>query len=128
MNGIVPTGGFDPGGPWINRWVLRGTLTTRSPLHVGSGRSLDFIDACTERDASGRPVVPGSGLRGTLRGTLRARTGVRKNSQTGLRGKSGLRGFARSRSAGARAAYQSSFHPLVTFAVAGGQNVVDALR
>lgn len=70
MSGIVPTGGFDPGGPWINRWVLRGTLTTRSPLHVGSGRSLDFIDACTERDASGRPVVPGSGLRGTLRARL----------------------------------------------------------
>ncbi|MCC7139434.1 MAG: hypothetical protein IT460_13505 [Planctomycetes bacterium] len=75
MNGIVPTGGFDPGGPWINRWVLRGTLTTRSPLHVGSGRSLDFIDACTERDASGRPVVPGSGLRGTIRARLLAACG-----------------------------------------------------
>jgi CRISPR/Cas system CSM-associated protein Csm3 (group 7 of RAMP superfamily) len=44
-------------------------LTCRTGLHIGAGKSVDFAgsDLPVVRDASGRPFVPGSSLRGVLR-------------------------------------------------------------
>jgi CRISPR/Cas system CSM-associated protein Csm3 (group 7 of RAMP superfamily) len=44
-------------------------LTCRSGLHIGAGKSADFAgsDLPVMRDASGRPFIPGSSLRGILR-------------------------------------------------------------
>jgi CRISPR/Cas system CSM-associated protein Csm3 (group 7 of RAMP superfamily) len=44
-------------------------LTCRTGLHIGAGKSADLVgsDLPVLRDASGRPLVPGSSLRGVLR-------------------------------------------------------------
>jgi CRISPR-associated RAMP protein (TIGR02581 family) len=44
-------------------------LTCRTGLHIGAGKSADLAgsDLPVMRDASGRPLVPGSSLRGILR-------------------------------------------------------------
>lgn len=44
-------------------------LTCRTGLHIGAGKSNDFggSDQPVLRDAAGRPLVPGSSLRGVLR-------------------------------------------------------------
>jgi CRISPR-associated RAMP protein (TIGR02581 family) len=44
-------------------------LTCQSGLHIGAGKSADFAgsDLPVLRDASGRPFIPGSSLRGVLR-------------------------------------------------------------
>jgi CRISPR-associated RAMP protein (TIGR02581 family) len=44
-------------------------LTCRTGLHIGAGKSNDFggSDQPIRRDAAGRPLVPGSSLRGILR-------------------------------------------------------------
>lgn len=44
-------------------------LTCQSGLHIGAGKSVDFAgsDLPVVRDASGRPFIPGSSLRGVLR-------------------------------------------------------------
>jgi CRISPR-associated RAMP protein (TIGR02581 family) len=44
-------------------------LTCRTGLHIGAGKSADLVgsDLPVMRDASGRPLVPGSSLRGVLR-------------------------------------------------------------
>lgn len=49
------------------RFDLR--LTCRTGLHIGAGKSADFAgsDLPVMRDASGRPLLPGSSLRGVLR-------------------------------------------------------------
>ncbi len=48
---------------------LRGRLTPRTALRVGSGRSYDVLgdDLPVVKDALGRPVIPGSSLKGALR-------------------------------------------------------------
>lgn len=47
-------------------------LTCRTGLHIGAGKSSDFAgsDLPVIRDASGRPLVPGSSLRGVLRSSI----------------------------------------------------------
>lgn len=49
-------------------------LTCRTGLHIGAGKSADLVgsDLPVLRDASGRPLVPGSSLRGILRSGLEA--------------------------------------------------------
>jgi CRISPR-associated RAMP protein (TIGR02581 family) len=44
-------------------------LTCQTGLHIGAGKSADFAgsDLPVVRDASGRPFIPGSSLRGVLR-------------------------------------------------------------
>ena len=44
-------------------------LTCRTGLHIGAGKSADLVgsDLPVLRDAAGRPLVPGSSLRGVLR-------------------------------------------------------------
>ena len=44
-------------------------LTSRTGLHIGAGKSIDLAssDQPVMRDAMGRPLVPGSSLRGILR-------------------------------------------------------------
>lgn len=44
-------------------------LTCQTGLHIGAGKSVDFAgsDLPVVRDASGRPFIPGSSLRGVLR-------------------------------------------------------------
>jgi CRISPR-associated protein (TIGR03986 family) len=62
------------------RWIIRGTFTTTSPLHVGSGltksddtriRNADTKIPCeialVEHNRKSMPVIPGSTLKGVLR-------------------------------------------------------------
>lgn len=61
------------------RWRIRGRLTTLAPLHIGSGDTTehdDLVDketkkkneiAAVARDHDGRPIIPGSALKGVLR-------------------------------------------------------------
>ncbi len=53
-------------------------LTCRSGLHIGAGKSNDFAgsDQPVIRDAAGRPLVPGSSLRGVLRSGVEAVCGA----------------------------------------------------
>jgi len=49
-------------------------LTCRTGLHVGAGKRADLVgsDLPVLRDAAGRPLVPGSSLRGVLRAAVAA--------------------------------------------------------
>lgn len=54
----------------LERMILfKLTLTCRTGLHIGAGKSGDLVgsDLPVMRDASGRPLIPGSSLRGVLR-------------------------------------------------------------
>ena len=74
----IATSSAPPGRPFMNRVLFRGRLTAASPLHVGNGRELDqsegprrmVVDAAVETDWRGRPVIPGSAIRGALRAEL----------------------------------------------------------
>lgn len=73
------------GGDLVNLYRIDGTLTTDSPLHIGTGASRDDLTAWEkmkekgeagdkppqideiERDANGLPLIPGSALRGVVR-------------------------------------------------------------
>ncbi len=59
----------------LERLVLfRFRLTCRTGLHIGAGKSNDLAgsDLPVLRDAAGRPLVPGSSLRGVLRSGVEA--------------------------------------------------------
>lgn len=57
------------------RWVLTATMTTVSPLAIGSGKP-GPTDVPVLRDAvDGRPLVPGSSLAGVLRAAARRHVG-----------------------------------------------------
>ena len=63
------------------RWVIKGTLTTTSPMHIGTGATCEDdrlkykrgeIAGTSElnlivRDVDGKPCIPGSALKGVLR-------------------------------------------------------------
>ncbi len=51
----------------MNTWVISGQLTTRTALHVGSGRSSAAADALLRRTGAGELFVPGSAVAGSLR-------------------------------------------------------------
>ncbi len=70
------------GDPFVNRYRFTGTLTTCSPLHVGTGTTLRSDEAkkrCKSdaeippeisaviKDYRGKPLIPGSALRGVMR-------------------------------------------------------------
>lgn len=47
--------------------AITGTITLRTPLHVGTGRSTESADDLLRRDVRGRLLIPGSAIAGTLR-------------------------------------------------------------
>jgi len=62
------------GDPFVNRIRINGTLTTLSPLHIGTGEArsiqIDGEDRQVStiiRDHRGKPLLPGSSLRGVMR-------------------------------------------------------------
>jgi CRISPR-associated RAMP protein (TIGR02581 family) len=71
---------FLPGPRIVNLYRIEGTLTTKTPLHIGSGRIKETEGKEGEalprllliRDHHGRPVIPGSSLRGAIRSWIEA--------------------------------------------------------
>jgi CRISPR-associated protein Csm3 len=51
----------------VSRYRFSGMLHLNAPLHVGSGQSDLRTDSAVVKDHRGRPIVPGSSLRGALR-------------------------------------------------------------
>ncbi|HHL38910.1 MAG TPA: CRISPR-associated RAMP protein [Deltaproteobacteria bacterium] len=54
-------------GVLANRYIFTGTLELKTPLRLSSGVASDETDAPLMRDASRRPLIPGSSLRGAVR-------------------------------------------------------------
>ncbi len=52
-----------------DRWVARGKICLKTAFHVGSGQASTLSDMALQRDALGRPYLPGSSLAGLLRAT-----------------------------------------------------------
>lgn len=56
------------GGSFVNRYRFTGTLETRSPLHIGSGEKIGQPEvSLVIKDYNGKPLIPGSTLRGVMR-------------------------------------------------------------
>jgi CRISPR-associated protein Csm3 len=57
-----------------NRYDLRGRLTTRTGIHIGTGGSLTVVESDNPviRDINGWPYIPGSSFKGTLRSGIEA--------------------------------------------------------
>jgi len=66
------------------RWCITGTLTTRTPLHIGAGRTTDVHEklkveneavkvTAVALDGRDKPYIPGSTLKGNLRAWLQTR-------------------------------------------------------
>jgi CRISPR/Cas system CSM-associated protein Csm3 (group 7 of RAMP superfamily) len=66
------------------RWRITGTLTTQTPLHIGSGTTTDVHEklkvedeqvkvTAIALDGQGKPYIPGSTLKGNLRSWLQTR-------------------------------------------------------
>lgn len=57
-----------------NRLIVAGTLTARTALRIGAGRSqaLSGSDLPVLRDVAGRPFIPGASLKGALRARAEA--------------------------------------------------------
>lgn len=63
--------------PFDNRWRIDGYLTTRTPLHIGSGSAITHADlkaanelvdiTAVETDSNGRAYIPGTSIKGNLR-------------------------------------------------------------
>lgn len=70
--------GLLKGDAFLNRYRITGTLTTVAPLHIGTGESRqmpriesDAVEVSTiVTDHRGKPLIPGSTLRGVLRNWL----------------------------------------------------------
>lgn len=92
----------------MNRWLIRGKLMTRSPLHIGSGEvvtrvgvqrvetdesghtSRELVDvAAVATDHQGLPYIPGSGLKGCLRAWARSQDEELVNAIFGSQDKGG---------------------------------------
>lgn len=55
------------------RIILKGTLTTRTALHIGGGAGeLDAVDLPVVKTHRGDPFIPGSSLKGVVRSTVEA--------------------------------------------------------
>ena len=52
--------------------IIKGTITTKTAIHVGAQRSLDPIESDNPvlKDIGGRPVIPGSSLKGVFRSLI----------------------------------------------------------
>jgi CRISPR-associated RAMP protein (TIGR02581 family) len=59
---------------FYSRLIVEGVLETHTPLHVGMGRAVGASapDLPVIKDALGRPVIPGSGLKGPVRSHIEA--------------------------------------------------------
>src|SRR5690606_17644331 len=69
MNGH-PLNDAMPPRPLSARWVIRGTLTLKTALHLG-GMGDERVDMPVLRDArDGKPLLPGTTLAGALRSAL----------------------------------------------------------
>lgn len=57
-----------------SRLLVIGELVTRTALHVGAGRAISPVDPDLPviKDLTGHPVIPGSSLKGAIRGYLAA--------------------------------------------------------
>ncbi len=53
-----------------SRYHLQGVLELQQAMHIGCGESSDDIDSLFVKDGSERHYIPGSSLRGALRGTV----------------------------------------------------------
>jgi CRISPR-associated RAMP protein (TIGR02581 family) len=54
-----------------SRYIFTGRLTLQTSLHVGTGRVVSpLTDSPIFRDASGRPLIPGSSMKGAFRATV----------------------------------------------------------
>ncbi len=52
-----------------NRYVIDCTLSSEAAIHVGSGEASNTADSAALQQA-GKPLIPGSSMRGTLRSLL----------------------------------------------------------
>ncbi|MCZ7575154.1 MAG: RAMP superfamily CRISPR-associated protein [Ardenticatenaceae bacterium] len=53
------------------RYIVRGRLVLETALHVGTGRAVSpLTDSPILRDAAGRPLIPGSSMKGAFRATV----------------------------------------------------------
>ncbi|MBE0069096.1 type III CRISPR-associated RAMP protein Csx7 [Thermoanaerobacterium thermosaccharolyticum] len=53
-----------------NRYIVKGTIVALKPIHIGKGQeSMDptEVDSPVIKDENGRPLIPGSSLKGVLR-------------------------------------------------------------
>ncbi len=51
----------------LNHYLFSGEIKLLQGLHIGSGRGDETTDALVIRDAQGKPIIPGSSLRGVFR-------------------------------------------------------------
>lgn len=70
------------------RWIVRGTLTTAAPLHLGDGGTTQEISdrqtveaSSIARDHNSKPYLPASSLKGALRGWLAARSKIPEDKE-----------------------------------------------
>ena len=54
----------------VNRYRFVGSLVLETALHIGSGQASSLTEAAVVRDASGKPIIPGSSLKGALRSAV----------------------------------------------------------
>lgn len=53
-----------------SRYRFEGTLTLETALHIGTGKVATLTDSPILRDAAGRPLIPGSSLKGAFRAAV----------------------------------------------------------
>ena len=71
MNATIGTEKKLKGEGFHNRYRLTGKLTTRSPLHVGTGEEVEKGKPTPIiKDERGKPLIPGSALKGVMRNWL----------------------------------------------------------
>ena len=79
------TESLQPHNKALNRYRFSGEIKLLQGLHIGSGRGDDRTDALVIRDAQGKPIIPGSSLRGVLRSSIeRVLMGLYKVGATSL--------------------------------------------
>lgn len=125
--------------PFTGRWLIRGTFTTSSPLHIGSGEQLDHPVLKSDdgravkfnavmRDREGRPFIPGSSWRGPLRAwMLKAFDPQKVEALLGHQQK----GASSTDSVGGKVAFHEAritTAPTLTFAVGGEPPFWDATK
>lgn len=53
-----------------NRYFFRGELVLENEMHIGSGKGDEKTDSHVVKDFNGKPFIPGSSLRGSLRSAI----------------------------------------------------------
>lgn len=60
-------------GTFENKYIITGTIETIDPIHIGTaneGLDPTQVDDPVIKDASGKPIIPGSSLKGVIRSTF----------------------------------------------------------